>query len=171
MHSTHIYTTTYSALGLNPERFRILVQKLAECLPKLMEKTGAEAVAVRGTSGYSVAFAMRMLCDIPFIIARKAGEASHGESISMFHDKGDCRVSKYLFLDDCIATGATFAGVHADLSPANCVAILAYQDLMSYLEELYAPNRLAVFHNPNKRVVNSFGEFTDYYTFDIQENH
>lgn len=124
MHSTYICTTTYSALGLNPERFRILVQKLAECLPELMEKTGAEAVAVRGTSGYSVAFAMRMLCDIPFIIARKPGEASHGSSISMFHDRRSRDVSKYLFLDDCIDTGTTFKGIHADLAPADCVGIL-----------------------------------------------
>jgi len=129
--STYIGTTPYSALMLKPQDFRNLIARLCQELPSFMHSCGAQAVAVRGTSGYSVAFAMRMVCDIPFIIARKSGESSHGTSISMFEDGNSKEISRYIILDDLVSSGKTVMKMTEDLAPAKCMAVVEYIKLMN----------------------------------------
>jgi len=131
----YVGTTDYSSLALTPRRFRELIRIVSAQIPEIMEYTGAEAVAVRGTSGYSMAFAMRMMSDIPFIIARKSGECSHGDQFSMFNNGGSLRVRRYIVLDDLICTGATVEALARDLAPAACVGILEYGRMMHQLKD------------------------------------
>ena len=131
--ATWVGTTSYSALSLDVNTFRALVKRLSEDLPQLMEQTGADAILVRGTSGYSVAFAMRMLTPIPFVVARKQGECSHGSSISLVDDGNGGTISNYLILDDMIATGNTVRGMARDMMPAKCVGIVEYNELLQSL--------------------------------------
>lgn len=133
--STYVSITSYSALGANPADFRTLIRRLSEDLPTIIQMTGAEAVAVRGTSGYSVAFAMRMVSDIPFIVARKHGENSHGPQLAMFNDGRGADISRYIVLDDLVCTGKTFFLLTEDLAPAVCVGLVEYGNLMSYIQD------------------------------------
>lgn len=121
------YPTAYSAVGRPQQQFRQLCEALARDLPFLMRKVNADAVAVRGTSGYAVAFGMRMVSDIHFIICRKSGEASHGSQLAVADDRAKS-VSRYIIVDDCIDSGSTVRGIMKDLDPCQCAAIVTYND-------------------------------------------
>lgn len=129
-----VHVTDYSALKLNAHNFRILVQRLAVDVPKLAQELGAEAVAIRGTSGYSVGFAMRMLTDFPIIVARKHGEASHsGTHLALVNDGDFLNIKTYVILDDFVASGNTVDGMMDDIAPAKCKGVLLYGTLQEQL--------------------------------------
>lgn len=123
----------YSHRQYNPEALRSTAQRIAAVLPKLMEYTGAEAVAVTGKSGLSLAFATMMLVDFPLIVVRKRGENTHGSSIEGTPGKS---ITKYLILDDFIASGNTVHTIVDDLAryglmgsdglKGDCVGVLQY---------------------------------------------
>lgn len=123
--SETFYNTSYSALGLTRGHFRNLCQRLAEELPDLMFKVGADAIAVRGTSGVSVAFGLRMLSDIQTIVVKKEGENSHGSSVTAVGDDF-ADVARYLIVDDFVATGATVHAIRQRMGRAECVGVLSY---------------------------------------------
>lgn len=123
--------TRYSALGLNSAHYRQLVHKLAVDVPELARKLGAEAVVVRGTSGISVAFGMRMVTDFPFIVARKPDESHHShDQLSLVRDGNSWTVGKYLILDDVICSGDTVNGIIKDLGERECMGVIEYNGLM-----------------------------------------
>lgn len=121
--------TKYSALGLNSANFRQLVHKLAVDVPELARKLRADAIVVRGTSGISVAFGMRMLTDFPFIVARKPGESHHSyDQLSLIQDGNSWTVEKYVILDDVICSGDTVNGIIRDLGERKCLGTITYAD-------------------------------------------
>lgn len=127
--------THYSALSLNAENFRILCHTLVRRVVPAAKMMGAEAIAVRGTSGLSVAFGMRMLTDFPIIVCRKEGETSHSSNpISVLWEDPDpysyAMIRKYVILDDMVSSGSTVCGIAEDLEDAKCVGVFTYQDLL-----------------------------------------
>lgn len=127
--------THYSALALTAENFRKLCQTLVQHVIPAAKKMGAEAIAVRGTSGLSVAFGMRMLTDFPIIVCRKDGETSHSaHPISVVWEDPDqysyAMLRKYVILDDMVSSGSTVRGIARDLKDAECVGVFTYQDLL-----------------------------------------
>lgn len=122
-------STLYSALGCSPAQFRSLCTKLAYFIPSLLERLEAEVVVVRGTSGVSVAFGVYMLTDVPFVVARKSGENSHGGQISNVGERSR-EFSSYIILDDFVCSGRTVRGILDDLPDAECRGVLTYSSLM-----------------------------------------
>lgn len=120
-----IYGGGYGALGLSQDQFRTVCEKLANDLPRLLDKYNATAVVVRGSSGVSVAFGIRMIDDVPTIVARKAAENAHGGPINSVGGTID-ELERYIFLDDLIDSGRTLEGVVSDMRPCECVAAVMY---------------------------------------------
>jgi hypothetical protein len=129
-----LYDGGYSARQYNPESLRDTAKRIAAVLPQLMQHTGAQAVAVTGKSGLSLAFATLMLVDFPLIVVRKRGENTHGSSIE---GTPGVSVQNYLILDDFVASGATVQTIVTDLArygvmqsptytPPKCVGVLQY---------------------------------------------
>lgn len=106
----------YSETQYCPRKLREAAQLVAKLLPCIMRETGAQAVAVTGKSGLSLAFATLMLIDFPLIVVRKRGENSHGSNI-----EGTCGVDvdKYLILDDFVSSGSTVRTIVQELELYN----------------------------------------------------
>ena len=102
----------YSQHQFDHGSLRATARRLAETLPVLLSQYDAQAVAVTGKSGMSVAFATMMLTDIPLIVVRKRGENSHGE---MIEGVVGIRVRRYIILDDFVSSGATVRTVVRDI--------------------------------------------------------
>jgi adenine/guanine phosphoribosyltransferase-like PRPP-binding protein len=88
-------------------------RRIAEQLPKIMRLHNADAVAVTGKSGLSLAFATLMLIDFPLIVVRKPGENSHGNALE---GTTGVDVSRYVILDDFMSTGRTVDTIISKLS-------------------------------------------------------
>lgn len=126
----------YSGRQYDPTRLRSTAKEIAHVLPWLMRHTGAEAVAVTGKSGLSLAFATLMLVDFPLIVVRKRGENTHGSSIE---GTEGVAVHRYLILDDFVASGTTVKTVVDDLTryglmsrygaAPQCVGVLQYDSV------------------------------------------
>lgn len=98
----------YSTVQYTPSRLRAKAAQLAELIPKAMAETGADAVCVTGKSGIALAFATLMLVDFPLVVVRKRGEKTHG---SMIEGENGTSFTKYLILDDFIASGMTLDSI------------------------------------------------------------
>jgi len=108
-----------------------LCRQLAAPTEKFMKLVEADTIMVRGNSGTSVAYAMHVLFPGRFqwVVARKAEEqsASHGE---LFEPLSSVRVqvTKYVILDDFVASGRTVAGIVQDVAGgADCVGLVLYE--------------------------------------------
>lgn len=148
--------TDYSALSLNAENFRILCHTLVRHVVPAAKMMGAEAIAVRGTSGLSVAFGMRMLTNFPIIVCRKDGETSHStHPISVVWEDPDqysyAMLRKYVILDDMVASGSTVRGIAEDLKDAECMGVFTYQNLLP-ASTLHYSHGIALDHEDSKRV-------------------
>lgn len=123
----------YSEVQFNTALLRDKAHEVAAILPEMMNRLGADAVAVTGKSGLSLAFATLMLIDFPLIVVRKRGENSHGNPI-----EGDPSVDvrKYIILDDFVSSGDTvktmvgsideMVGSAINAKPLRCVGVLQY---------------------------------------------
>lgn len=94
----------YSEVQFNTASLRAKAHELAAVLPEMMHRLEADAVAVTGKSGLSLAFATLMLIDFPLIVVRKRGENSHGNPIE---GTPSVDVRKYIILDDFVSSGST----------------------------------------------------------------
>lgn len=123
----------YSDVQYNTARLRAKAHEVAAILPEMMDRLGADAVAVTGKSGLSLAFATLMLIDFPLIVVRKRGENSHGNPIEGAHSVD---VRKYIILDDFVSSGSTIKTMvgsidemvdsYEDTKPLRCVGVFQY---------------------------------------------
>lgn len=124
----------YSDVQFNTTHLRAKAHEIAAILPEMMHRLGADAVAVTGKSGLSLAFATLMLIDFPLIVVRKRGENSHGNPIE---GTPSADVRKYIILDDFVASGGTVKTVVRSIDeiydssmsssgPMRCVGVLQY---------------------------------------------
>lgn len=121
----------YSEVQFNTALLRARAHEVAALLPEVMRRLGADAVAVTGKSGLSLAFATLMLIDFPLIVVRKRGENSHGNPIE---GTPGVDVRKYLILDDFVSSGGTIETMVGSIDemcagrkePLRCVGVLQY---------------------------------------------
>ena len=124
--SERAYPVRYSAVGMTTDAFRVKVKQIAVDLPRFMSHVGAETVVVMGTSGLSVAFALRMITDnIPMLFVRKRGDLAHSAPECAIGDMPVvCR--NYVFLDDFMESGDTIRNARAMLPEANLRGLFFY---------------------------------------------
>ena len=104
-----INTSGYSAHHSGVYQFRELVQKTARIVKEAQERWKFDAIAVTGKSGLSMAFALMLHVDIPFILVRKKTEKSHGSDVESTEP---VTVKTYAVLDDCVCSGSTVRRIH-----------------------------------------------------------
>lgn len=134
---TYIGRTSYSAVSLEQRSFKHLCHVLAGAMHHALQVHDAQAIAVRGTSGTSVAFGMRQVYDLPFIICRKSGENSHDGVVT----GAGCptHISRYIILDDLVSSGSTVAAIMEDLDPAECKGVYTYTAIMDRILDRATP--------------------------------
>jgi hypothetical protein len=115
--------TGYGDWKFNMDVFRARVQRVREDLRYVVQKHNADSIAVRGTSGICMAFALQMFITLPILMLRKKGEQSHGELIE---GRDGHNYQRYVIVDDMICTGATVRGIIEDVERAECVALLMH---------------------------------------------
>jgi hypothetical protein len=120
-----ICSSSYSALGLGQADFVKVCHRVASELPGFMRSVDATHAVVRGSSGLSVAFGLRMLSDLRIVVARKPGENSHGDAVSAVGSSSE-DLHRYVILDDFVSSGSTVAGIVRDLDGAQCVGLFLY---------------------------------------------
>jgi len=128
----------------------VMLFKLDAVLREARQETNAAAIAVRGTSGLSVAFELRALAlsglypqmpsVLPFLMVRK-NDSSHGKVIESLSFEPIERYGKYLICDDFIASGQTIEetilAIHREagdfMKPTGAIL---YRNIMSrYVED------------------------------------
>jgi orotate phosphoribosyltransferase len=119
------YPVSYSGVGIHTNGFRTRVNHVAQDLPTFMKMVEADTVVVTGTSGLCMAFALRMIADIPFVFIRKHGENAHSDRLSAIGNTV-IKARRYVVLDDFVATGATVRTIVTTLPEATMVGIMCY---------------------------------------------
>jgi len=123
--SVYAYPVSYSAVGMSADDFRTKARQISEDLPVFMKAVNADAVVVSGSSGLSVAFALRMLVDIPIIMLRKNGEGAHSGKWSAVSDR-EIKTNRYVILDDFTESGGTVDRIIEDMKGADLVGLFFY---------------------------------------------
>jgi orotate phosphoribosyltransferase-like protein len=123
--SVYAYPVSYSAVGMSADAFRTKVRQISEDLPVFMKAVNADTVVVSGSSGLSVAFALRMLVDIPIIMLRKDGEGSHSGKWSAVSDRV-ITTRRYVILDDFTESGETVNRIIEDMKDADLAGLFFY---------------------------------------------
>jgi len=123
--SVYAYPVSYSAVGMSADAFRTKVRQISEDLPVFMKAVKADAVVVSGSSGLSVAFALRMLVDIPIIMLRKSGEGAHSGKWSAMRDR-EITTQRYVILDDFTESGGTVNRIIKDMKDADLAGLFFY---------------------------------------------
>lgn len=121
-----VYSTSYSMAGKKPAVLLRTVRNIATVIRDLHEQHYGlfDAVAFRGTSGYSVAFLLQSLytLPVPLVLARKEAEQSHGGMFTLLpsdemEDAAVRDITKVLLVDDLVCTGGTVRKLKQDLAP------------------------------------------------------
>ena len=108
---------------MSADAFRTKVRQISEDLPVFMK--AVKAVVVSGSSGLSVAFALRMLVDIPIIMLRKNGEGAHSGGWSAVSDRA-ITAQRYVILDDFTESGGTVNRIIEDMKGAELAGLFFY---------------------------------------------
>src|SRR5690349_1091614 len=86
---------------------------------RVMKRHGVDTIVVRGGSGLTVGAAIRMLLpDLNMLIIKKPGEKSHSGT-GPVGTIGE----RWVFFDDFICTGATFAAVYDAVAKVTTEAV------------------------------------------------
>lgn len=99
-----IYVGAHANWKYDANRAQVIARRLSSDWENVRAATGATCVAVTGTSGLCVAMLMNTFCEVPFVFVRKPGDTKNSGSVE---GRLDTDVSRYLFLDDLVASGAS----------------------------------------------------------------
>ncbi len=131
-----VYVNGYCSNNQIPQAHLMALENVRNLLVRLMPASGANCIAVRGTSGLSMAYGMRMLDllknreILPFVMVRK-DDGHHGgpvESLSFNRQE----IGAYLILDDFISSGNTInkiiekMEIDADDQDVKCAGVVLY---------------------------------------------
>lgn len=117
-----------------PHRHKMLA-RLRPLLISLLKKHDAQAIAVTGTSGLSVAYEMRArgmtlkTPSLPFLHVRKEKETNHGGPVESLNFER-LEVRRYIILDDFISSGATVQHIVTSLHYCKPALIVLYSDIL-----------------------------------------
>lgn len=129
-----ISTAYYSAISWKREKRQACVAALARQLPDLLAELKADAVAVTGTSGESLGYALADATDdVRVIVVKKPGVSSHSEQVLRVespawrnHWRDHWSIRRYVFLDDCVDSGTTRAAVRAMMGGTEEAGVVLY---------------------------------------------
>ncbi len=106
-----VYVNGYCTNNQIPQAHMLALENIRNLLRRLMRETSANCIAVRGTSGLSMAYGMRMLDLLknrellPFVMVRK-DDGHHGGPVESLNFNVQ-EIGGYLILDDFISSGNT----------------------------------------------------------------
>lgn len=136
-----MYHATYSATFLNGDKFIKFIRHLDTIVQELMYQENAQAIVVRGTSGVSVAYALKMLNpSLRVVITRKPNEQAHSNDVVPCGNFQYWPSTKfrYIFLDDLICSGGTrnaaIEEMHKHYPHSEIACSLSYKHLQSKVE-------------------------------------
>lgn len=126
------------------DKFIKFIRHLNTIVRGLMCQENAQAIVVRGTSGVSVAYALKMLNPhLRVVITRKPNEQAHSKDVvpcGNFQYLSSAEF-RYIFLDDLICPGNTLNAAIKEMRkhyPHSEIACsLYYQSLQSQVEDGY----------------------------------
>lgn len=122
------YKRKYSCAGWTPEQWELSLPRIIDELRRQIAETGAQAIVVRGSSGLLYAGRILEKIDTPFIMVRKPNELSHGCIVQVISGHADVEVTKYIFLDDLVASGSTEKAVEDAMFCAKRVMTVCYNN-------------------------------------------
>lgn len=138
-----IFVGSHARWKYSPTLAKLTAARLADDWDQVSRETGATCVAVQGTSGLCMAILMNTFAEVPFVFVRKPGDTQNSGSV-----EGDPNtdVSRYLFLDDLIASGDTRRNVRNSLSApfSNATGIPKYVGTWTYNELTMGLNDLEI---------------------------
>jgi orotate phosphoribosyltransferase len=131
MHS--LYSHGYITASQDKTSHYRVLENLDTFLRELLLENEADGIAVRGTSGLSVAYGLRTLAMLrstpvlPFFMVRKES-AHHGGDIESLAF-GILDVTRYLIVDDFVSSGHTVASIINKLPSAKAVGLVVYEGM------------------------------------------
>lgn len=138
-----IHKRTYSCAGWTPQQWELSLPRISNELRYHIASTGAQAIVVRGSSGLLYAGRILEKIDVPFIMVRKPNELSHGCPVQVISGHEDVEVTKYIFLDDLVASGSTEKAVEDAMVGAYRVMTVCYQNTdKPHGERTYSSDRV-----------------------------
>lgn len=130
---------SHTRAAFHIETFPLIVHWAAD----LCRELRADAIAACGHSGLSVAGAVAYVTRLPVFAVRKKGEptVAGSDPVSAVAPHGPAK--KWVWLDDCMCSGGTFANAVRELHEANViatarpVALLLYDNYASSYSKTY----------------------------------
>ena len=131
-----VYVNGYCSNAQAPQAHMMVLENIRNLLVRLMRETGANCIAVRGTSGLSMAYGMRMLDLLknrellPFVMVRK-DDGHHGGPVESLNFNVQ-EIGGYLILDDFISSGNTInkiiekMEIYAEDKDVTCHGVVLY---------------------------------------------
>lgn len=127
---THLHGANYGANSYSPVLMRRTVRNLVRYMERIQPVLHFNGLAAQGQSGLLLLGALQLRTGLPVLAVRKPGEDCHSSS-KMNGSVPSGEPLRYLFVDDFIATGATFERVTSTIDKAvfdaKCVGGLAYE--------------------------------------------
>jgi adenine/guanine phosphoribosyltransferase-like PRPP-binding protein len=120
--------SSYLHAALDPKKFPKTIRRMTKFLKARQHEF--DAIAVRGVSGVLVGGPLSLRLRKPLIVVRKKEDNSH----SCYRIEGDKTATRYVIIDDLIASGRTVKHIidgMKDFNGGRLVGILLYNDCMS----------------------------------------
>lgn len=119
---------SYSMLTMSREQVKRHLPNFVRDIQWYLQAQKAQALAVTGTSGLSIAMVLTHLAPavtVPILYVRKPGEDSHGHEVEIVAGRGKTldRIERVLFVDDLVCTGSTRDRVALVLAKYGCEVV------------------------------------------------
>jgi len=134
----NVFTNGYCTSSSDPSAHMRMLENVRKALIEIMQHQNASAIAVRGTSGMSVAYGLRTLDTylhrdvLPFILVRK-DDGHHGGPVETLNFR-PMSIGRYIILDDFISSGNTVVAMMEKLEcmmdpDVTCCGIVLYDKM------------------------------------------
>ena len=114
---------------VTPDTMHKIINDFARQIKADKETLSISAIAIRGISGAVVGGALSFKTGLPLIVVRKPNDGTHSMHAVECDDDLISHYTRYVFVDDLIASGRTFDAVREAIehdSGAKCVAVYLY---------------------------------------------
>ena len=146
----------YIAAAVCPTSHPIVIRNAVKALRKPCFRKLFDGIAFRGMSGALVAPEIAVKLKVGMLAVRKAAEHSHSE----LKVEGDYSCTRYVVVDDMVATGDTIRAIMEDIEKA-------------FPSRGYVPPTLAgiiLYNNRSEYVEYGKGSVTPYYLYNLFKN-
>jgi len=158
----NVYTNGYCTSSGDRNAHRTMLNNVHKALTRVLEEYDATTIAVRGTSGLSIAYELRALSlfmphpMLPFAMVRK-DDGHHGGPVESL-DFTYMSIGRYIILDDFISSGKTIAAIMDKMEcmmdpDVKCQAIVLYDEMHSDTWALYQKETPCSFEKADGTIV------------------